>query len=221
MKILKNPTFNEFIEVNEYVAKTSPMSTHYHSPNPAERLLWRTKKKKIYQLLDSLPIKTLLDLGCGDGGMFDTIPEKISYLGVDISPTQIKNANDVIKKTKRKNAKVKQGDILKLDIKNASYDAVLLCDIVEHVLQPDVLFKEIKRIVKKDGYIIMSIPNETLWLLMRAALLRFPLHSPDHVHSFMPADIKNQFKKVEKQINIPVPISSHLSLIHIYVIKNV
>lgn len=115
---------------------------------------------------------------------------------------------------------MKQGDILKLKMKNGSFDAALLCDVVEHVLEPEKLFKEVKRIVKKDGYIIISLPNETLWQLMRLLLLRFPLHSPDHIHAFIPSDIQKVFKKIERKRYIPVPFSSHLSLIQIFVIKN-
>ena len=220
MKILKKVSYDDFIKTNEYVAKTTPMQTHYHSPNPVERLLWREKKRQIYKTLKSLPIKTIIDLGSGDSGMLEAIPKKIAYQGIDISPTQIQYAKETIKKSGRKNAAVKQGDILKLKMKNGSFDAALLCDVVEHVLEPEKLFKEVKRIVKKDGYIIISLPNETLWQLMRLLLLRFPLHSPDHIHAFIPSDIQKVFKNIERKRYIPVPFSSHLSLIQIFVIKN-
>ena len=221
VKKLRNTNFDEFYKVNEYVANNSPMMTHYHSSNPAERWLWSQKKKQIKKIIKELSIKNILDFGCGDAGMLEVIPKEIEYLGVDISPTQIAYAKETIKKSKHKKASVKVSDILDLKIKDNTFDAALLCDVVEHVLNPHKLFSEIKRVTKKDGYIIMSIPNEQMWLMMRAALLRFPLHSPDHLHSFEPKDIKKNFKKIDKEIYIPVQFSSQLSLIHIFSARNV
>lgn len=220
MKTLKKISYEDFIKTNEFVAKTSPMQTHYHSPNPAERILWKEKKRHINKILKDLSIKNIIDLGCGDSGMLEAIPNDVTYYGVDISPTQIQYAKNTIKKSKRKNASVEQADILELKVRTGSYDCALLCDVVEHVLEPDKLFKEVKRIVKKDGYIIISLPNETMWQMIRLALLRFPLHSPDHLHAFIPDDIKKAFKKIHSKRYIPVSFSSHLSLIHIFVIKN-
>lgn len=220
-KKIRKVNFDEFYKVNEYVAKTSPMMTHYHSANPAERWVWTQKKKKIKSILKDLPIKNIVDLGCGDAGMLSVIPSAVFYHGVDISPTQISYAKKNINKSRRKKAKATIEDILKLGVKDSSYNAALLCDVVEHVLQPNLLLKEAGRIVKKDGYIIISIPHEFLWLTMRALLLRFPLHSPDHLHEIEPEDIRATFKYIEREIHIPLSFSSKLSLIHVFLIKNV
>ncbi|MEK7559636.1 MAG: class I SAM-dependent methyltransferase [Patescibacteria group bacterium] len=220
VKKLKEVKFEEFYETNEQVARTSPMMTHYHSSNPGERWMWQQKKNHIEKLLN-FPIKNIVDLGCGDCGMLELIPKNIDYTGIDISPTQIGYAKNTIKKLKRKNAKVSVGDILNSQIKDNAYDAALLCDVVEHVLNPDKLFEETKRIVKENGTIIISIPNEFIWEAIRALLFRFPLRSPDHINSVVPSDIRKNFKKIEKTIYIPLPFSPQLSLIHIFSIKNV
>lgn len=219
-KKIRSVNKKEYIDVNEYVAKTSPMMTHYNSPNPLERRLWKQKKKNIKKYFYEIEVKNVIDLGCGDAGILETIPTSVNYHGVDISPTQISYAKKTIKKSGRKNAYLSVEDILNLKIKDNSYDAALLCDVVEHVLEPQALLNEAKRIVKKDGYIIISIPNEFLWLLMRAMLLRFPLHSPDHLHEIEPSDIKLNFSKIIKENNIPVSILPKLSLIHLFLIKN-
>lgn len=221
VKKLKKINFEEFYKTNEYVAKTSPMRTHYHSSNPAEKWLWKQKKKEIKKIIGSISVKNIIDLGCGDCGILELIPENIDYQGIDISPTQIEYAKKVIKKDGRRNANVAIGDILDLKIKDNSFESALLCDVIEHVLDPQKLFYEVKRIVKKNGYIILSIPNEFMWEAIRAILLRFPLRSPDHINSVQPKDIENNFKKIEQQIFIPLSFSSQFSLIHVFVIRNV
>lgn len=221
IKILKKQTFEEFYKVNEEVAKTSPMRCHYHSHNPLERWLWERKKKNIAKILEDLPLSTLIDLGCGDAGLLDEVPGSVEYTGVDISPTQVKYARDYVEKRARKHAKVFQGDILHLHFPDNSFDAALACDVVEHVLSPKLFFQEAKRIVKKGGFLIFSIPNEFLWEGARLALLRFPLRSPDHINAIAPSDIKRIFPVILQEQYLPIPFSARLSLIHIFVVKNV
>lgn len=220
VKILKKTTFKDFYKTNEIVAKTSPMRSHYYSQNPLEKWLWHQKKKVIKELLKYTKTKNIIDLGCGDGGLIEITSEKSKYTGVDISPTQVKYAREQIKKLNRKNAKVYEADLMMLAIKDNTYDMALACDVVEHVLNPEKLLLEIKRIVKPHGTIIISIPNEYLWQLIRVILLRFPLRSPDHIHAISPTDIYRVFPNVIKEIFLPIRFSPQLSLIQVYLISN-
>lgn len=220
MKILKKTTFDEFYKVNEDVANTSPMRTHYDSPNPLERTLWANKKEKIKHIIQDLSIKTIIDVGCGDGRLIDIIPKQVSYTGIDISPTQIKEAKGYIKKNGRKQANFIIGDVTNMPFHENTFDVALACDIVEHVLSPNELFKELRRVVKKNGAIIFGIPNEDLWQLARFLLLKYPLRSPDHINAIYPQDIKQAFPKILKKKFLPISFSSRLSLIHIFLVKN-
>jgi ubiquinone/menaquinone biosynthesis C-methylase UbiE len=217
MRTLHKPTFKDFYDLNEFVAKTSPMRTHYNSFNPLERFIWSGKKQTVQKLLDKIKIKNIIDLGCGDGSMLSCIKSDTDYTGVDISPAQIDSA----KKLKRKNAKFLIDDVTNLKIKNNSFDGALLCDVVEHVLSPMKLFNETKRIVKPNGFMIMAIPNESLWQIARLLTLRFPLRSPDHLTEVTPEDIKTYFPEIIERVNIPFNFFPKLSLIHIFLIKNV
>ncbi|MDO8638853.1 MAG: class I SAM-dependent methyltransferase [Candidatus Daviesbacteria bacterium] len=220
VKILKKTTFKKFYAVNEYVAKTTPMHTHYHSQNPLEKWLWQKKKSLIKKSLSELNIKNIIDLGCGDGGLLELVKKNIKYTGIDISPTQVKFSLDQIKKIEYKNAKVYIGDITNLKFANNTFDAALVCDVVEHIISPEKLFSELKRVIKKDGYIIFSIPNEIFLQSVRALLLKFPLRSPDHINSVSPLDIKQNFPKILKEFYVPLNFSFKLSLIGILVAQN-
>lgn len=220
MKILKKTAFDEFYTINEYVAKTSPMRTHYDSPNPLEKTLWKKKKEAIRHILQNLSAKTIIDVGCGDGRLIDIIPSRMIYTGIDISPTQIEEAKKFIRQKKQNKTSFIIGDVTKMPFPENSFDVALACDIVEHVLSPEKLFKELKRVVRKNGCIIFGIPNESLWELARLMLLKFPLRSPDHINAIYPNDIKKAFPNILKKIFLPVPFSSKLSLIQIFLTKN-
>lgn len=221
VKILKKLDYSEFYKINEYVAKSSPMMSHYLSTNPIERWIWQQKKEFIKKTLSKLPIGNLVDLGCGDGGILDILTDGIQYTGIDISPTQLEYAKKRAKKLGKKNTQFYMGDILNLEVNDSSFDSAIVCDVVEHVLSTEKLFNEIKRVVKKNGYIIISIPNEPLWEVARAILFKFPLRSPDHINAVFPQDIYDHFSKVLVKKHIPIPFSASFSLINTFLIENV
>lgn len=221
VKLLKKTTFKDFYSVNEFVARTTPMRVHYLSSNFIERWLWSKKKQVIKYYLDNLKIKRIVDIGCGDTMLIDLVNPKIDYTGVDISPTQVRYARKKIKKIGRKNAKVYKDDVLALkSLGNNKFDAALACDVAEHVLDPNKLFKKLKDATKKGGHIIICIPNEPLWQLARLFLFRFPLRSPDHLYSISAKDIEENFPNVVEKDFIPIKFSSKLSLIRVFLIKN-
>lgn len=52
------------------------------------------------------------------------------------------------------------GSILDMKmVADASYDSALCLDVIEHVLKPSQALKEIGRILKKDGVLILSVPH--------------------------------------------------------------
>lgn len=50
------------------------------------------------------------------------------------------------------------GDIHKLPLKNNSFDTVLFINALEHIKNPEALLAEAKRVMKKNGRLIITIP---------------------------------------------------------------
>jgi len=99
----------------------------------------------------------LLDIGCGDGtlGYFAKNKYKEVY-GVDISEEALKIAKkrDIIVEKVNLNEE-------KLPFENDYFDAVTCLDVIEHVFEPRDLIKEINRVLKRGGILIISTPNFT------------------------------------------------------------
>ncbi len=220
MKKLADTDFKTFYDVNEYVAKTTPMRTHYASKNPIERWLWQGKKRVIKHMVSGLSYKNVLDVGCGDGGLLQTVKREAQYTGVDISPTQLVAFRRFLPAARKKYVRLVQSDITKLPFPDHSFDLAFACDVLEHVLEPEKVLREIRRVVKKYGFVIFSIPNESLLQLARLMTLRFPLRSPDHLYSLGVSDVVKQFPKVISFHGIPVRFSAALSLINILLVQN-
>ena len=91
----------------------------------------------------------ILDFGAGSGVNLDML---IKYGKVDIHEKN-KFARSIIKKNK-KIYKVYNS----LNFKKKNYDLILLADVIEHIKKPKTLLKSLKKYLKKDGYILITVP---------------------------------------------------------------
>jgi len=99
----------------------------------------------------------LLDVGCGTGKTLEEISNLGIAYGVDISKEAIK----FCRKRGLKNAR--PGSSYKTGFKNSYFDICTLLDVLEHTDDEKTLY-EMKRILKKDGLLIITVPAyKFLW----------------------------------------------------------
>lgn len=69
--------------------------------------------------------------------------------------------------------------------KNGSFDIVLFLDVLEHLSKREQAMKEINRVLKKGGLIIMAAPNKnTGWKKLQRRMGLFYYSDPDHKIEF-------------------------------------
>ena len=97
--------------------------------------------------------KKVLDLASCWGGISNEIREN----GNDVT---ILDMPDVIAKAKELHPKLKflEGSVLNIPT-DEQYDVIVASEIMEHILDLDRFFSEIKRVLKKDGKLIITTPN--------------------------------------------------------------
>lgn len=88
----------------------------------------------------------------------------------------------------------------KFPFKNNSFDIVIACEILEHLHDTGFFLKEIKRILKPKGNLVMSVPNVCSMKYRLAFLLgRIPAHASKvygyHVRDFNKSDLINTIEK--------------------------
>jgi SAM-dependent methyltransferase len=138
--------------------------------------MYHLSKRKIYGLhiehimglLSDISLKykdkkNFLDIGCGDG------TKTIVFNGYERNIHGLDYRNWLSGTVKNK-ISFKQGDFLKnkLPYEDSYFDLIFSFDVIEHLPDYRIMLKEIKRVIKKDGVIIISTPN-------RYRLLGFPL----------------------------------------------
>jgi SAM-dependent methyltransferase len=105
--------------------------------------------RKIKELSPNLTGK-ILDVGCGQKP-YKKLFNFTEYLGIDIQPTQGGHSH-----------KDEEIDIFydgkKFPLKEAEFDSVICSQVLEHVFEPDLFIKEINRVLKNNGYLLLTVP---------------------------------------------------------------
>ena len=142
----------------------------------------------------------LLEIGAGPKMMEGFLPPNITYHSMDSCPDFWKTAHTF-------NHDLNSG---KFPIKNESYEILVCNETLEHVMYPERVIEEIKRIAKKDAIFFFSIPNEYNFLMRLYYMLAIKTKTEEpfkvvekglHVHKPRVKDILDLFErhfKIEK-----------------------
>lgn len=101
----------------------------------------------------------VLDVGCGDGVVDEYLQKNLNLkmIGIDISRQAVEKA-----RKRGVNALIFSSEE-KLPFDSNIFDAVFWGDNIEHLFDPLHTAKEIKRVLKKGGRLILSCPNMGYW----------------------------------------------------------
>lgn len=99
----------------------------------------------------------VLDVGANSGEFMKLLKDSKAcrVKGVDLSLLAIENA-------KKKGIKVLYADAENLPFKDASFDVVILREVLTHIHEPLKALKEIRRVLKPKGFLIGSAPHANL-----------------------------------------------------------
>lgn len=107
------------------------------------------RKYWLYPQLTKYLKGTTLDLGCGIGDMMSFRPNTV---GVDINTHNVAFCKEL-----GHDAQVMLPDLLPFG--EISFDAVLLDNVLEHILEPTTLMAEIRRVLKPQGVVLIGVPG--------------------------------------------------------------
>ena len=91
----------------------------------------------------------MLDVGCGIG---DMLSYRQNTVGLDVNPLNV----DFCQK-RQLEAHMMKPDII--PFRDETFDSVLLDNVLEHIEKPSLLFKEIRRVLKPDGILLIGVPG--------------------------------------------------------------
>jgi 2-polyprenyl-3-methyl-5-hydroxy-6-metoxy-1,4-benzoquinol methylase len=162
--------------------------------------------------------KKIVDLGCGEGIALEklviTFPEKV-IIGVDLEWENIEIC-------KRHGLKAVYSNIYTLALPGSYFDACICIDVLEHLDKPIEAIREIYRILKPDGRLILVIPHDRNFFLARLGMFMFKeaFYDPGHARKWNPEEAKNLLREtgfsIKSQKNLPF-LCWQLSLHHMVI----
>jgi GT2 family glycosyltransferase/SAM-dependent methyltransferase len=112
---------------------------------------------RYYAASDAVRGLRILDIACGEGyGSAILAEHALSVVGVDISPEAVAHAQATYTSPK---LRFEVGSCEQIPLGNASVDAVVCFETLEHVAAHDQVMAEFRRVLQPDGFLVISCPD--------------------------------------------------------------
>lgn len=157
-----------------------------------------TKFKKIYEAserffrtlraryINSLKKgKAILDIGCGRGVMLS----ELNRLGWEAHGCELTDKT-AFKARQNKELKIYTKEFEKTELQDNYFDVVSLWHVLEHLDNPKKYLYKIHKILKKEGILIIEVPNIESWQAQVFKQDWFHLDTPRHYYHFSPHTLK-------------------------------
>jgi SAM-dependent methyltransferase len=107
----------------------------------------------LYPKISSHLHGTALDIGCGIG---DMLAFRKNTFGVDVNSRNVDYCQSL-----GLNAKLMQPDILPFE--SNTFDSALLDNVLEHIVNPQPLLREVQRVLRPRSFFVVGVPGVRGW----------------------------------------------------------
>ena len=184
-------------------------ASEYEPEDPEADLRFR----KVLRAADLAPGARLLDVGAKWG----RLGQRARELGLDIEYVGLELSDENVRKAAALGLDVRKADVSAgLPVGDAEFDCAACLEIVEHVVDPLGLLLELRRVLRPNGRLIVSVPNPYSWVEIYRELFRRP-DSEGHIGSFPTPVMENVLNlaglSLERRLGTSIRIPKTLRLI--------
>lgn len=148
----------------------------------------------------------ILDIGVGDAVYENLLVKdllgRVGFYGIDISRKQLTRAKKYLKE-----ARVVDLNKEAIPYQSSSFDIVIASEILEHVFYPEKVLQEAARVLRPNGYLLLTYPNSgalqlrlSLFFTGASPLLNYPINK-EHIRFFRRQNILEMIGKSLKLIH--------------------
>ncbi|HIJ52903.1 MAG TPA: class I SAM-dependent methyltransferase [Planctomycetes bacterium] len=112
-----------------------------------------------------------LDFGCNKGEFLNKLKDKKvgRLVGVDVSEEAVKQGRRLFPELEI--IKIREATSLPFD--DAAFDSITILDVLEHVYEQNELLKELNRILKRQGKLIVTVPGRHVFSFLDMGNFKF------------------------------------------------
>ena len=166
------------------IIQTAERSSHL---DPSENVIFQ-RHLIAYIEASKLISGTVLEIGSGEGyGVYELSKKAQKYIAIDKYDTpideELKNNNNI---------EFFEMNVPPLDFPENSVDFIVTFQVIEHIQDDEEFIKEIYRVLKPGGKLILTTPNRLMSLS----------RNPWHVREYSPEEMREILNNSFKSINI-------------------
>ena len=157
--------------INDRLAREHPIDEYYARSALPIRLIERRRLAIIRDLIGPHEGLDIAEVGSGGGHVLRMFP-RARLTAIDVS--------DVFLAIARRNlagfdVRFVKGEVDKLRLPEASFDRIICTEVLEHTVDPDAILAAMTRLLGRDGFAVITVPNDPLILRLKAGVRRTPL----------------------------------------------
>jgi ubiquinone/menaquinone biosynthesis C-methylase UbiE len=150
--------------------------------DPISRLVLKNFVTCVCGLVEKLPARSILDVGCGEGWLTSHLikvqPSTTTIYALDVSMALLGRVTGFPSSAKRVVAAAEF-----LPFHDDSFDVVVASEVLEHLQHPEAALREINRVTMQHA--LITVPHEPFWSLGNVVFgrhLRNLGNTPGHLH---------------------------------------
>lgn len=120
--------------------------------------------------------EAILEIGCTHGYLFSYLKDYTNKYGIDISSSAIEHAKEI-----NPDVQFTVMNAETLSFPENTFQLVVCIDTIEHVKNPEACIKEVSRVLKQNGTLIIVTPNPESLSGKKKGLKWFAFQDPTHV----------------------------------------
>ncbi|MEK7649528.1 MAG: class I SAM-dependent methyltransferase [Patescibacteria group bacterium] len=186
-----------------------PVMYHYY---PVASIVYRQRLKNTYKLLEPYQFENLIEIGYGSGILLPTlskIAKKVTALDLHKETDAVKRMLDWYQVS---NVELISGDIMAMPFADALFDACVIVSTLEDIHESERAAREIARIVKPGGLVVISFPVKNI---ITDSFFKLVGEDPEDIHpsdhNYILGFLGKQFT-IEKRLLLPSFVPLNLSL---------
>ena len=154
----KAVTIDDVERWNDTFALEHDIDDYYDRSGFLIRFIERRRLACIRRMIAGQPEDTILEVGCGGGHVLQLFPES-NLTGVDVSGEMLHKARRNLQGYR---VQLLKGQLDDLDLPDASFDKIICTEVLEHTMDPERILAQIQRLLRPDGWAVVTFPNDAL-----------------------------------------------------------